>query len=139
MNPPRDNGQDQGILRFEYELDAPPAKVWRALTIPEFVARWLTAPPIEPGSAAPRPEDANPLPPAPLSLRVIDSEPCQFVRYAWREEGGLFFDNVVTFRLHPNDSGGTTFSIVHQLTRLVGAWPGRDAANSNAPQLLLAA
>ena len=31
-------------LKFEFELDAPLAKVWRALTIPEYVARWLTVP-----------------------------------------------------------------------------------------------
>jgi uncharacterized protein YndB with AHSA1/START domain len=28
-------------LVFETVLDAPPEKVWRAITIPEFRARWL--------------------------------------------------------------------------------------------------
>jgi uncharacterized protein YndB with AHSA1/START domain len=126
-----------GTLRFEYELDAPPAKVWRALTIPEFVARWLTAPSAKPASrGASDPVGAKPRPSLPVSLHIMDSEPCRFVRYSWREEGSALFDNVVTFRLRPNDSGGTTFSIVHELT---SAWPGRDAANNNTPRLLLVA
>jgi uncharacterized protein YndB with AHSA1/START domain len=28
-------------LVFEYQLDAPPEKVWRALSIPAFRERWL--------------------------------------------------------------------------------------------------
>ena len=139
MKPRSETPPDQQTLRFEYELDAPPAKVWRALTIPEFVARWLTAPLVETGAGAPGPEGAKPLPSTPFSLRVMEQESCRFVRYAWREEGSLLFDNVVTFRLHPNDSGGTTFNIVHELTRTIDAWSGKDAANGNTPRLLLAA
>jgi len=29
-------------LTFDFDLDAPPEKVWRALTVPAFVDRWLT-------------------------------------------------------------------------------------------------
>ena len=28
-------------LTFECALDAPPEKVWRALTVPEYLKRWL--------------------------------------------------------------------------------------------------
>ena len=28
-------------LVFEYELDAPPEKVWRAISIPAFREKWL--------------------------------------------------------------------------------------------------
>ncbi|WP_158817061.1 SRPBCC domain-containing protein [Methylocapsa sp. S129] len=139
MKSRRETPPDQRILRFEYELDAPPAKVWRALTVPEFVARWLTAPLVETGSGAPDPEGVKPFPSAPFSLRVMEQESCRFVRYAWREEGSLVFDNIVTFRLHPNDSGGTTFNIVHELTNACGPLASRDMANDNTPRLRLAA
>ena len=32
---------DTDALVFECALDAPPEKVWRALTIPEYLERWL--------------------------------------------------------------------------------------------------
>lgn len=132
-----DKREHQGTLRFEYELDAPPAKVWRALTVPEFVARWLTARIIDPEAKGPESASAGPSPS--LSLRLLDSEPCQSVRYVWGEEGSPFPESVVTFRLRSNDSGGTTFGIVHELTRAAGALAGREPANSNTPRLLLAA
>jgi len=38
--PARDR-DDERKLVFEYDLDAPPEKVWRAVTIPALRARWL--------------------------------------------------------------------------------------------------
>jgi uncharacterized protein YndB with AHSA1/START domain len=125
----------QEILTFEYELDAPPAKVWRALTIPEYVARWLIAPAIAPESEVPKREGAGPLRPPPVSLRLLDCEPNQTVRYSLSEEARPCLESIVTFRLAANDAGGTTFSIVHEFSMATR----KQAANSNRPKLLLAA
>ena len=117
------------VLNFEYELDAPPAKVWRALTIPEYVARWLTPP----ASEGPTQERAPLQPPA--SLRLLDCEPNQSVRYLWREAATPFVEDAVTFRIAANEAGGTTLRIVHELN----AAKRVPAANSNRSTLLLAA
>jgi uncharacterized protein YndB with AHSA1/START domain len=129
----------QAALSFEYELDAPPAQVWRALTVPEFVAQWL-ARPVAPGDEAPAPEGATPPSSPAVSLRLQEAEPGRYVRYSWSEgEGDPALDSVVTFRLRANDSGGTTFSILHELKATIHAATRGKAANSNAPPLLLAA
>ena len=103
-------------LAFEYELDAPPAKVWRALTVPELVERWLP-------TASHRPSMA----PA-VSLRLIEADDGKFIRYGWHETDAPLGDSVVTFELAPNAAGGTTFRILHQLA---AARP--QAANCNVP------
>jgi uncharacterized protein YndB with AHSA1/START domain len=109
-------------LKFEYELDAPLAKVWRALTVPEFIERWLL--PVEPKTRT----DAPSPPSARISLRLIEAEDLKFVRYSWREPGIPVLDNTVTFELAPNTAGGTTFRILHEMA------PSRlNAANSNIP------
>ena len=118
------------VLNFEYELDAAPTKVWRALTIPEYVARWL-APPASEGPAR---ESAAPLQP-PASLRLLDCEPNQSVRYLWRDAATPLVEGAVTFRVAANEAGGTTFRIVHELN----AAKSTPAANSNRSTLLLAA
>jgi uncharacterized protein YndB with AHSA1/START domain len=126
MKPGSDKQEHEAALTFEYELDAPPAQVWRAVTIPEFVAQWLT----------PAPEGATP---SAVSLRLLDEERGRSVRYLWREEASPFPESLVTFRLHPNDAGGTTFRIVHELTTGTRVLPRQGPANGNAPPLLLAA
>jgi uncharacterized protein YndB with AHSA1/START domain len=136
MKPSSDSQEHEAAVTFEYELDAPPAQVWRAITIPEFVAQWLTPGLIAPGAETPALEGATP--PA-VSLRLLDQEPCQSVRYLWREEASPFAESLVTFRLHPNDAGGTTFSIVHELMAGARILPRQGPANGNAPPLLLAA
>jgi len=118
------------VLNFEYELDASPAKVWRALTIPEYVARWLTPQ----AGESPAQEGAARLQP-PASLRLLECEPNQSVRYVWREAASPFVESTVTFRVAANEAGGTTFRIVHELN----AAKSTPAANSNRSTLLLAA
>jgi uncharacterized protein YndB with AHSA1/START domain len=128
--------QDRESLNFEYELDAPPARVWRALTIPEYVSRWLSPP----GShEAPGSEGASAAQPRPTSLRMLDCEPNRSVRYAWREDASPLVESIVTFRLRDNEAGGTTFSIVHELHAVTRLPADKHPANSNIPRLLLAA
>jgi uncharacterized protein YndB with AHSA1/START domain len=126
MKPDNDSQAHETAVTFECELDAPPAQVWRAVTIPEFVAQWLT------------PEPAG-VTPAAVSFRLLDEEPGQSARYLWREEASPFPESLVTFHLHPNEAGGTTFRIVHEMMTAAHILPREGPANGNAPPLLLAA
>ncbi len=105
-------------LVFECSLDAPPEKVWRALTIPEYLSRWL------------KPADD-------IELAVVTAEENKSLTYRWREAGqGAVTDaedSLVTFELTPNDDGGTWFKLTHSpMTVPV-------AANSNCVNALLMA
>jgi uncharacterized protein YndB with AHSA1/START domain len=128
MKPVSEEQEHEAAVTFEYELDAPPAQVWRAVTIPEFVAQWLTPGLAEPGAKTPA-----------VSFRLLDEEPGRSVRYLWREETSPLPESLVTFRLHPNDVGGTTFRIVHELMTGARVLSREGPANGNAPLLLLAA
>jgi uncharacterized protein YndB with AHSA1/START domain len=109
-------------IHLTYELDAAPSKVWRALTVPEYVSRWLK-----------RPTGKNEVPEenaleSSFELRLISADPDTRVRYSIRDNDAV---SVVTFQIGANGSGGTTFSIVHELAM--------SAANSNWQQPLRAA
>ncbi|HEV7255661.1 MAG TPA: SRPBCC domain-containing protein [Mesorhizobium sp.] len=120
-------------LEQEYELAEPPAKVWRALTEPELVARWLRP---NPSQVDGDEEDTE--------CSLLDTEPGWRVSYRWRD-GAL--DGVVTFSIAPNASGGTRLKLVHSAGSLApvalagSAWtaPRPTPANSNRPLLRLAA
>lgn len=108
------------VLRFEFELEAPLAKVWRALTVPELVERWL---PARPGTETPG---------AAVKLDVIDSEQDRWIRYRWHEgRGSLCVDSVVTFRVTPGEAGGTRLAIVHAPARTMTV-PVPSNANGQA-------
>jgi uncharacterized protein YndB with AHSA1/START domain len=101
-------------LVFECQLDAPPEKVWRALSIPAFRERWL-----------------------PAQVEALSSVPGEEMRYRLREEEPPFLESVVTFQLAPSE-GGTELRIIHSLTdaRLIET---PAPANSNQPLMLRAA
>ena len=105
------------ILVYECALDAPPAKVWRALTVPEYLERWL-----QPGEGT--------------ELAVVSSEENRSLSYRWREAGAGAVvgreDSIVTFELSPTPEGGTWFRLTHELI----AEP--VAANSNQPRQTMA-
>ena len=106
-------------LVFEYELDAAPDKVWRAISVSEYRDQWLPAASLveeQPVSVTPGRE---------VSYRICDdTPPC--------------LESVVTFLMTPNSTGGTTLKIIHELDdpRL---FRGVMAANSNRLQLCRAA
>lgn len=89
-------GRTQDLV-FEYRLDAPPDKVWRAISIPAFREKWLPAEAL----ASPRP---------------VSSVPGEEVRYRVRDDEPPFLESVVTLRIAPAAGGGTTLRIVHSLT-----------------------
>ena len=105
------------ILVYECALDAPPAKVWRALTVPEYLERWL-----QPGEGT--------------ELAVVSSEENRSLSYRWREAGAGAVvgmeDSVVTFELSPTPEGGTWFRLTHAPVALP------VAANSNQPRQTMA-
>lgn len=96
-------------LTFEYELDAPPDKVWRAISIPAFRERWL--PESDLASAEP-----------------VVSTPGREVHYRLRDDAPPFLESVVTFRVEPSGEDRARLRIIH---RLIGARLG-------PPTLLLA-
>ena len=109
---------DDDALVFECSLDAPPEKVWRALSIPEYLDRWL------------KPADD-------VELSVLTAEENRSLTYRWREAGqgsaGDVEDSMVTFELTPTDDGGTWFRLTHAPVTIP------VAANSNAASPLLMA
>jgi uncharacterized protein YndB with AHSA1/START domain len=105
-------------LVFETTLDAPPEKVWRALTIPEYLERWLQ-------------------PPADAEISVVASDENRSLTYRWREPGeGIAAapeESLVTFEIAPREDGGTWFRLTHAPLAVPAA------ANSNEPVMMLAA
>jgi uncharacterized protein YndB with AHSA1/START domain len=111
---------DTDALVFECALEAPPEKVWRALTIPEYLERWLK-------------------PAVPLDMAVVTAEENKSLTYRWREAGqGAIVgmeDSLVTFELTPTDDGGTWFKLTHAPM----AVPVAANSNIGRPVMMLAA
>jgi uncharacterized protein YndB with AHSA1/START domain len=115
----RDRDDEQKLV-LECDLDAPPEKVWRAVTVPALRARWL--------------------PPSDLA----ESEPVSSVNgeeicYRVREAEPPFLESSVTFRIEPNHSGGTRLRIIHQIGHGRLSYSIHRAANSNRRCLMHAA
>ncbi len=118
MNDLKTEKQAKGVV-LEYELDASPEAVWRAISIASFREKWLPA-----GDLA----DAEP----------VSSTAGEEIRYRMREQEPPFLESVVAFRIDPNAEGGTTLRVIH---RLVETEPIEQpsAANSNQTLMMLAA
>jgi uncharacterized protein YndB with AHSA1/START domain len=102
-------------LAFEYELEAPPEKVWRALTVPALRDHWL------------RPAQAS------VVAEVVEADPPARLSWRWREIGRPA--DLVTFTLRPNGEGGTLLRLVHARQPERAPPP---AANSNATMAMAA-
>jgi len=83
---------NQDELVFEAELDAPPEKVWRALSTPEIREAWLGEP--EAGPAG-----------------VARSEPPSRLDLTWPTHQG---ETLVSFEIEPREGGGARLTIVHR-------------------------
>ncbi|MEO1019623.1 MAG: SRPBCC domain-containing protein [Pseudomonadota bacterium] len=112
-------GQEADLV-LEYELDAPPQKVWRAISIPEFREKWLPESELV---------DAEP----------VSSEPGEEISYRMKDDEPPFLESKVTFQVRPNEDGSTVLRIIHSVVdeRLARQHP--SAANSNWPCLMRAA
>jgi uncharacterized protein YndB with AHSA1/START domain len=120
-------------LMVECELEAAPEKVWRALTVPEFVAAWLLPNNLvrtECGDEFALDGSRHGLSER-IACTVLDAEPQRRLRMSWREADDTA--TVVTFELMPNRQGGTSLRVRHGplATSL-------RSANANAPLALAA-
>lgn len=102
---------DRRAIRVDYTLSAPPEKVWRALTEPALLEKWLM------------PNDITPdvghrftfrTAPAPgfdgiVHCEILESERPRLLVYSWR--GGPI-DTIVTWELTASSTGGTHLSLV---------------------------
>ncbi|PYE88710.1 SRPBCC family protein [Phyllobacterium leguminum] len=113
MNNAETEEQKDGI-ELEFDLDEPPQKVWRAISIAEFRENWL-------------PKDAL------ADAEATTITPGEAVRYRLRDDAPPFLESTVTFTVAANGTGGTCLRILQKLT------DARLAANSNSPPLMLAA
>jgi uncharacterized protein YndB with AHSA1/START domain len=116
MNDTTSDPREEAEIALEYELDATPEKVWRAIAVAAFRERWL-----------PQPDLAEPEPTA--------SIPGVEVRYRMREVGAPFPESTVTFRIEPGLQGGTLFRVIH---RIEGD-ARRNGANDNLRSARMAA
>ena len=107
-------------LELEYDLDEPPQKVWRAISIPAFREHWL-----------PREALADP--------EAIAETPGREVRYRLREDHPPFLESTVTFTISPNDRGGTSLRVIHELPVSKPGRMTKAAANHNGCLIKLAA
>jgi uncharacterized protein YndB with AHSA1/START domain len=104
------HGQTESIS-FEVDLHHPPEKVWRALTDPALLERWLLPVidlKLEPGSAFTFKTQAYPGWDGTVNCRVVEIEVYRKLSYTWSVP---FLDTVVTFTLTPTASG-TRLSLV---------------------------
>ncbi|CAH1660703.1 conserved hypothetical protein [Hyphomicrobiales bacterium] len=111
--------QDKSI-ELEYDIDEPPHKVWRAITVPDLRDVWL-------------PKDALADPEATALT------PGEEVSYRMRESVPPFLESMVTFRISPNAAGGTSLRIVHELTDVRLRPAKAVAANDDVALILRAA
>lgn len=125
-------------VNFECELEAPPEKVWRALSVPEFLATWLmpnTLRKTRMGERFAFDGQKQGLAKT-IECEVLAAEPERLLRYRWAEPGSAA--SVVTFELSPYGEG-TWLRVVHTAPSRFAAAIIMSAANCNGPPLRLAA
>jgi uncharacterized protein YndB with AHSA1/START domain len=101
---------DTRSLVVEAELDAPPERVWRALSDPSLSSQWLPH-----GKVGTRPGERFSLDDEGrrIDCEVLDAEPGQRLRLSWREADSAV-SSQVTFVVSPGVAGGARLRIVHE-------------------------
>ena len=110
---------EQRHLELEIELDAPPEKVWRAVSIDAFREQWL------PNTDLADTEPVTTAPGTEIGYRMRDTEP-------------PYQESIVTFQIEPGQDGGTILRIIHRPSVMRMAAPTPAAANDN-PRLTMRA
>jgi uncharacterized protein YndB with AHSA1/START domain len=93
----------------ETDIEAPPERVWRALSEPDLAAAWLA-----PGEMSTEPGDRFTLDDdgRKIDCEVLEAEPARRLRLGWREgDGGVASE--VTISITPTPSGGAHLRVVH--------------------------
>src|SRR5580704_3804595 len=106
-------------LTMEFNLPHPPAKVWRALTEPDLLSKWLMANDMQPviGHSFTFKVDMKPTPrwDGVVHCQVQEIDLHKRLRYSWK--GGPL-DTVVTWTLQETSSGGTALRLEQSGFRL---------------------
>lgn len=104
----------------DYQLNEPPAEIWRALTDPRLLAQWLM-----PNDIAPvvghkftfrsKPQDDWD---GVVHCEVLEVDPPQKLAYTWQgknkdDQEVVRLDTVVTWTLEATPQGGTCLHLVH--------------------------
>lgn len=98
-------------ISFEVDLHHPPEEVWRALTDPVLLAKWLLPAidfKLEPGAEFTLRTQAYPGWDGTVQCRMVEIESHRKLRYTWSVP---FLDTEVTFTLLPT-AAGTRLSLV---------------------------
>ena len=107
-------------LVLEYELDAPPEKVLRAISIPELRDQWL--------------------PDHDFSHAMTETQDeAQSLHYRMTQKDPPFLESTVSFEVSRNGPSGSRLIIRHRLGSMMRHGPQPEAANCNRQGLLLAA
>jgi uncharacterized protein YndB with AHSA1/START domain len=107
------------IITVDQFLPHPPATVWRALTEPDLIARWLMPNDFRLEAGHKFTFQGFPIPPAGFGgtghSEVLEFEPEKMLRIAWRAapDDLSTLDSTVTFTLEPEGSGTRLF-LVHE-------------------------
>ena len=99
-------------IEVDYDLPHPAEKVWRALTDPALLGKWLMENDIAPVVGHRFTMRAQPIPgrwDGRVACEVLAVEPLKLLRYSWR--GGQL-DTTVTWTLHAAP-GGTRLHLSH--------------------------
>lgn len=112
--------ETQSIV-VEYEFPQPPEQVWRVLTEPELLAKWLMPNDIRAEIGQCFNFHAAPVPgwDGIVDCQVLSVEPLRLLRYSWRGGSddlaayGQRLDTIVTWTLTPTAEGGTHLRLDH--------------------------
>ena len=112
-------GPASDAVVFECDLDAPPAKVWRALAEPEIRTEWL-------GEA-----EAGP-------TEVRRADPPERLDLAWPTRDG---ESLISFEINPSNDGGSHLTVTHHAptTASVVRFEPRNRRPAGAGQWRMAA
>jgi uncharacterized protein YndB with AHSA1/START domain len=102
----------------EYDLPHPPAKVWRALTEPALISKWLMENDFRAEVGHRFHFRAQPMPhwDGLVQCEVREVEPQKRLRFTWvggSKEHGTHLDTQVTWTLTATASGGTLLRLEH--------------------------
>ncbi len=113
MNTQNDETAETQTISMNFDLPHPPAKVWRCLTEPALLAKWLMATDLAPvvGKVFTFKAPSGPGWDGTVNCEMQEVEPQKRIRYSWG--GGGLEGTVVTWTLTPTESGGTLLHLEH--------------------------
>jgi uncharacterized protein YndB with AHSA1/START domain len=97
-------------LTMEFDLPHPPAKVWRALTEPALVSKWLMTTDMKLSVGERFKFQSQPVQgwDGVIACEMKEVEPHTRLRYSW---GSMGLETMVTFTLAPTPKGGTLLKL----------------------------